>query len=111
MNETYFPDDSSFNDIFSTKVLEVPSIVQFIHRNAAYLIILLFIIIAIIVYLDNDFAYLRNSIILIFTILLFQTILGILTVISGAQIVLASLHQLGSIFLITSTIFLLYKNS
>ena len=56
-------------------------------------------------------SWLRNSIILIFTILLFQTILGILTVISGAQIVLASLHQLGSIFLITSTIFLLYKNS
>jgi len=37
--------------------------------------------------------------------------LGILTVLSGAQIFLASMHQIGSIFLITASIILVFKNS
>ena len=43
-------------------------------------------------------------------IILIQIILGILTVLSGAGIILASLHQLSSIFLMSSTLFFLYKN-
>ena len=43
MNHSYFPDDSNLKDLFSMKALETPSIVQFIHRNIAYFIILLFI--------------------------------------------------------------------
>ena len=42
MNQSYFPDDSKILDLFSLKALETPSIVQFIHRNLAYLIVLLF---------------------------------------------------------------------
>ena len=40
-----------------------------------------------------------------------QIILGILTLLSGAQIILASMHQISSIFLVSSSIYLIYLNS
>ena len=111
MNKTYFPDDSNLNDLFSMKAFETPSIVQFIHRNIAYFIILLFCFIVAIIYRNKDFTYLRNSALLVIIFLFLQTFLGILTVLSGAQIILASMHQIGSIFLITSSLILVFKNS
>ena len=111
MNEFYFPSDSSLNELFSINFLNVPSLVQFIHRNIAYLIIMFFFILIILVYLDEDFIYLRKSILLILVTLSIQFILGILTILSGAQIIIASLHQVGSIFLVAATTFFVYKNS
>jgi len=111
MNQSYFPDDSDLKDLFSMKAFETPSIVQFIHRNIAYFIILLFSFIVIIIYRNKDFIYLRSTALLIFLFLLLQTFLGILTVLSGAQIILASIHQIGSILLITTTLILVFKNS
>ena len=111
MNQSYFPDDSNVKDLFSLRALETPSIVQFIHRNIAYLIILLFCFIFVKIYRNKDFVYLRRAVLLVFTFLFLQTFLGILTVISGAQIILASMHQIGSILLITSSLILVFKNS
>ena len=111
MNHNYFPDDSNLKDLFSMKTFETPSIVQFIHRNIAYFIILLFSYIATIVYMNEDFIYLRKIALLVFISLFLQTFLGILTVLSGAQIILASMHQIGSVFLITTSLILVFKNS
>ena len=111
MNESYFPNDSNVKDLFSIKAFDTPSIVQFIHRNVAYFIILLFSFIATIIYRNEDFIYLRQTALLIFVFLFLQTSLGILTVLSGAQIIFASMHQIGSIFLITSSLILVFKNS
>ena len=111
MNHNYFPDDSSLEDLFSMKTFETPSIVQFIHRNIAYFIILLFGYIATIVYMNEDFIYLRKIALLVFISLFLQTFLGILTVLSGVQIILASMHQVGSILLITTSLILVFKNS
>jgi len=111
MNSSYFPDDSTLKDLFSIKAFETPSIVQFIHRNIAYFIILLFSFIATIIYRNKDFIYLRSTALLVFVFLFLQTFLGILTVLSGVQIILASMHQIGSILLITTSLILLFKNS
>ena len=111
MDQSYFPNDSNIKDLFSINAFETPSIVQFIHRNVAYLIIFLFSYIAIIIYRNEEFIYLRRTALLIFVFLFLQTFLGILTVLSGAQIILASMHQIGSIFLITSSLILVFKNS
>ena len=111
MNHSYFPDDTNIKDLFSMEAFETPSIVQFIHRNIAYFIILLFSFIATIIYRNEDFIYLRRTTLLVFIFLLFQTFLGILTVLSGAQIILASIHQIGSILLITTSLILVFKNS
>ncbi len=111
MNQSYFPDDTNIKDLFSMEAFKTPSIVQFIHRNIAYFIILLFSFIAIIIYRNEDFIYLRNATLLVFIFLFLQTFLGILTVLSGTQIILASMHQIGSILLITASLILVFKNS
>ncbi len=111
MNQNYFPDDSEINNLFSIEAFENPSILQFIHRNVAYLIILIFSFIALIVYKNTSLAYLRKITLIVFIIVFFQIVLGILTVLSGAQIILASMHQIGSIFLITTSLILVFKNS
>ena len=38
MGASYFPDDSRFVEFFNISLFDNPSIVQFIHRNLAYLI-------------------------------------------------------------------------
>jgi len=45
---------------------------------------------------------------LVGTFLFIQILLGILTLIYGAQIYFASAHQLSSIFLVSSSVYLLY---
>ena len=42
---------------------------------------------------------------------LIQIILGIITLISGVEIKYASLHQIGSIFVLCTYILILYKNT
>jgi cytochrome c oxidase assembly protein subunit 15 len=111
MNQSYFPNDSNLKDLFSLNLFEVPSLVQFIHRNMAYFLFLLFLIIGTITYKYSDFAYLRKTTLLVFVSLFLQIILGILTVLSGAHIILASMHQMGSILLITTSLILAFKNS
>ena len=111
MNKNYFPDDSNLKDLFSLNSFGTPSLIQFIHRNTAYLILLIFFIIATIIFRNNDFIYMRKTILLVFVSLFLQIVLGILTVLSGAQIILASMHQIGSIILVTTALILVFKNS
>ncbi len=110
MGSTYFPDDNNYIDIFKFSAFSEPSLVQFMHRNLAYLILIFYIFILIKIYTKK----IKNLYLSIFTVglfLLIQILLGILTLIYGAQIILASMHQLSSIFLVSSSIYLLYLNS
>jgi cytochrome c oxidase assembly protein subunit 15 len=111
MNENYFPDDSMFNELFTLKIFETPSLVQFLHRNIAYLIVLIFVLILFSIYSNNKYKFLRKSSLLVLAALLLQTFLGVVTVTSGAQIFIASMHQIGSIFLITTSVILMFINS
>ncbi len=43
--------------------------------------------------------------------LIFQIILGVLTILNGAQMFLASMHQIGSIALISISVYLLFLNN
>ena len=110
MGETYFPNDNNFSNLFELSAFSDPSLMQFLHRNLAYLITLYYLFILILVYKNkvSDFYKIVN--ILGFIIIL-QMILGIYTVISGAHIYIAALHQLSSIFLVSSSIYFLYLNS
>ncbi len=99
-----------FNEIFSLKSFEKVSLVQFIHRNLAYLIFILFLIMFIKIYRNKELFYLKKNILTVFIFLTFQIFLGIITVLSGATILYASLHQIGSILLLSITLLLVYKN-
>ncbi|MBR74447.1 MAG: hypothetical protein CL872_05885 [Dehalococcoidaceae bacterium] len=111
MNSTYFPDDSNIKTFFSLNSLETPSIVQFIHRNIAYCILFFYLIILYMTLKNKNLMYLKGTVLFIFFVLLIQIFLGIITILSGAQIVIASLHQIGSIFLVTTSLILVFKNS
>ena len=50
MGSSYFPDDNKIVNIFKLTAFSDPSLVQFIHRNIAYFVILLFSFIVTIIY-------------------------------------------------------------
>tara|TARA_B100001057_G_C22796436_1_gene929787 strand:- start:287 stop:1309 length:1023 start_codon:yes stop_codon:yes gene_type:complete len=107
MGSSYFPDDSSINEFLNTKVFDNPSIVQFIHRNLAYLIVIVYFYIFYFIFILGNKKLLK-PIIIIGLVLLLQVILGIITIISGVKILYASLHQINSILIILSTLYFLY---
>ena len=109
MGETYFPDDNNLINLFKVTAFSDPSLVQFIHRNLAYLIFLIYLIIFSKVYLNN-LNILKSPINVIGVFLILQIVLGILTILNGAQIYIASMHQITSIFLVSSCIYLLFVN-
>ena len=110
MGSTYFPDDNSLRNLFTLSVFNEASLVQFIHRNLAYLIVFVYLLILFNTY-KNKLSTFFKTINLIGVFLFLQIILGILTLLSGAQIFIASAHQISSIFLVTSSIYLIYLNS
>ena len=110
MGTSYFPDDSYLIDLFKFNVFSDPSLVQFFHRNLAYLILIFYLFILYKIY-KNKIVDSYNSIKIIGLILILQIILGILTLLYGAQIYFASMHQICSIFLVSSCIYFLYLNS
>ncbi len=107
MGSSYFPDDNNFINLFNLSAFDDPSLVQFMHRNMAYIIIIYYLIILFQVYRNNLTSFFQTTI-LIGIILFIQTLLGILTLLYGAQILLASMHQISSIILVTLSIYLLY---
>ena len=107
MGSSYFPDDSVITDFFNFRVFDNQSLVQFIHRNLAYLIVLIYLYILFHV-LKNGNSNLRIPIFVIGIGLLFQIFLGIVTLLSGVKILYASLHQINSILIILSTLYFLY---
>ena len=107
MGSSYFPDDSMISDFFSFKVFDDQSLVQFIHRNLAYLIVIIYFYMLYFV-LKNGNINLRIPIFIIGISLFFQIVLGVLTILSGVKMLYASLHQINSILIILSTLYFLY---
>ena len=108
MNGYFLPSDILQKDLYSFNSLNNPSVIQFYHRNIAYLVVILLLIL--------NFLFLKKNLsfkfINIFNLTIFlQILLGIITLITGVKIMYASIHQLGSILVLTSFLFIIYKNS
>ena len=110
MGGNFFPDDNKFINLFNFSAFSDPSLVQFMHRNLAYIILLFYLIILFKIYKSKKKRFFK-IIKLIGLILFIQIILGIFTLINGAQIFLSSMHQISSIFLVTSSVYFYYLNS
>jgi cytochrome c oxidase assembly protein subunit 15 len=110
MGPAYFPDDNEFVNLFKLSAFSDPSLVQFIHRNLAYIIGFYYIFMFYKIYKDKIFDLYKSINVLGFFILL-QIFLGIITVLYGAQIYIASMHQISSIFLVSSCIYFLFLNT
>ena len=108
MNGYFLPNDTALSDYFKLTVLNNPSIIQLLHRIIAYL--LFFLIIFLNIYyikLNLDF----KSLLLFDIAILIQIFLGIITLLTGVEIKYASLHQIGSIIVLSSYLYIYYKNT
>ena len=110
MGSSFFPDDNEIMNILKISAFNDPSLVQFMHRNLAYIILIFYIFILFKIY-KKKLVNLYFAINLVGLLLFIQIILGIFTLLYGAQIMLASMHQISSIFLVSSSVYLLYLNS
>ena len=110
MGNTYFPNDNDFKDLFKLSAFSDPSLVQFMHRNLAYLIMFFYFFIFYKIY-KNKIYDLYKSINILGIFIILQIILGIYTVMYGAQLYIAAMHQLSSIFLVSSCIYFFYINT
>ncbi len=110
MGNTFFPNDNNLLNLFEISAFSDPSLVQFMHRNLAYLIGIFYISISYYIY-KNKMSDLYKTINILGLFILLQIILGIFTILNGAQIYIASLHQLSSIFLVSSCVYFFYLNT
>ena len=109
MGNQYFPDDNKIINLFYLSAFDDPSLVQFMHRNLAYVIVLFYLYMLYKIY-KKKLNNLLPSIYLVGILILLQIVLGIFTLIYGAQIKFASMHQVSSIFLVSSSIYFLFIN-
>jgi len=107
MGSSYFPDDSEFIEFLDITFFDNPSLVQFMHRNLAYLVVIVYIYLSFFVFKGKNIKF-RKPIIIIGISLFLQVALGVLTILSGVKIVYASLHQINSILIILSTLYFIY---
>ena len=99
-----------FSSIYNFLDLSNPSLVQFYHRNLAYIILIYYIFIGL-KYLNSKKEKIINKYIIVFLVLLAQVALGIFTLISGLSLYVALLHQITSILLILTLLNLNYYSS
>ncbi len=107
MGKNYFPNDLILNNINIFFELDNHSLIQFYHRNLAYLIIIYVIFLTILI-LKKKITKLYNPLKILLIILFLQIFLGVYTLTSGLNIFSASLHQITSVILILSALNLYY---
>jgi cytochrome c oxidase assembly protein subunit 15 len=108
MNGKFIPTDINKIDLLKISSSSNPTVIQFYHRLIAYLIIFLLII------LNSIYYYKKipmNNINILNIAIFIQVLLGIITLMTGVEIKYASVHQLGSIFVLLSFLFIYYKNT
>ena len=110
MGSTFFPNDNYFYNLFKISAFSEPSLVQFMHRNLAYIIMFVYLITLYLV-ISNRLIKFNKTVTVLGLILLLQIVLGILTVTSGAQMFIASMHQISSILLVSFSVYFLFINT
>ena len=110
MNLSYFPDDLNIYHNSLINLFNDQSFVQFLHRIFAYVITCFALLMGIKILIKKETKFLKNYL-LVFFILSLQVFLGILTLISGLNLYLASFHQITSVILVISVLNLNHKLS
>ena len=109
MNNNYLPDDTDFKTITLSNIFYNHSLIQFLHRNTAYIIFVYSVLILINVFYNKK-KYLYAPLFFLLFMVFMQISLGIITLISGLSIVYASMHQISTIFLLVSSINFYHKS-
>ena len=107
MDQSYIPGDLEIKHTYDLFDFNNHSLVQFYHRNLAYVITLFITILGMLIFI-NKTKKLYQPLFYVFLFISFQVFLGIFTLISGLNIYLASAHQICSVLLVFSSINLYY---
>ena len=107
MGGTYFPNDLLIKDFTDLSKFSNHSLVQFYHRNLAYLILIYILFLTIFIY-KKKLVFLYKPLKILLFFLFLQVFLGIFTLTSGLNIYLASAHQITSVLLVFSALNLYY---
>jgi len=109
MNNNYLPDDTDFKTITLSNIFYNHSLIQFLHRNTAYIIFVYSVLILVNVFYDKK-KYLYTPFFFLLFMIFVQIGLGIMTLISGLNIMYASMHQISTIFVLVSSINFYHKS-
>ena len=108
--EAVYYDSNGYNSIW---FLEHSWGVQFIHRKLAIILVALFLSIWYYGRKQNILRVQKNALNIIMSLIILQTIIGILTLIYAAPIAIASIHQIMAFLLLMSIVYalFLFKNN
>ena len=109
MGQSYFPNDFVGLKFISFFDFNNHSLIQFYHRNMAYILSIYIIFFSFFIY-DKSRPKMFIHIILINIFLILQISLGILTLVSNLNIYIASAHQITSVLLVLASINLYYRH-
>ena len=107
MGQSYFPTDFTIKGLNNFFEFNNHSLVQFYHRNLAYFISLYILFLGFFIFIKKLKKLIRPYFVM-FIFIIFQIVLGILTLISDLNIYLASAHQISSVLLLFSALNLYY---
>ena len=110
MGSTYFPDDLSLTELKMIFEFDNHSLVQFYHRNLAYLIVFYVLLLSFVIY-KKKLLNLYKPLKIVLFFLFLQALLGIFTLVSNLNIFIASIHQITSVLLVFSALNLYYLNA
>jgi heme a synthase len=108
MNLNYFPNDTNITNFFNLFDFNNRGLIQFYHRNIAYLITLYILFMGYFIFKNKVKALIKPFSYVSFFLIL-QIVLGVMTLISGLNIYLAAVHQICSLLLTLSAINLYYS--
>tara|TARA_B100001121_G_scaffold305736_1_gene323854 strand:+ start:2763 stop:3788 length:1026 start_codon:yes stop_codon:yes gene_type:complete len=108
MGQTFFPNDVTIINFNILLDLNNHSLVQFYHRILAYLICI-YVVILSFYFFYKKVKKIYKPLLIILLILFIQILLGILTLVSGLNMYVASAHQISSVMLVFSSIYLYYS--
>ncbi|MEO5886727.1 MAG: COX15/CtaA family protein [Anaerolineales bacterium] len=95
---------SSFINIFET-----PQTIVFIHRWFAFAVLISIIALYVVAHKENHAIEIKNGLNWLLGLIVFQIMLGILTVIFHVQIAIALMHQAGALALFVLTIYFMHR--
>jgi cytochrome c oxidase assembly protein subunit 15 len=107
MDGDFVPDGYFIQEPAIRNLFENPAAIQFNHRTLAYIILVLFIVLAWRTWKEKA---LRLPLVVVGGFLLWQTALGIWTLLSAAPLSLALKHQASAVYLFVAMVWLVYKS-
>ena len=110
MGDSFIPNDFTLKNFIDFFNFDNRSLVQFYHRILAYLLILYVTLLSLII-VKNKIIHLYKPLKILIITMTIQVILGITTLISGLNILLAAGHQFIGVLLVFSALNLYYLNA